>query len=78
MLVQDQRVVCVVEGARREAVCSVARLICRLAARESCVYVCTPADAARLRENAPLPEIPATWSELYRAVPLADSVIGVH
>lgn len=78
VLVQDQRVVCVVEGHRQEAAYSVARLICRLMARESCVYACTPAEARHLHEDQPLAAIPEGWCELYRAVPLADMVVGVH
>ena len=47
-------------------------------ARESCVYACTPAEARHLHEDQPLAAIPEGWCELYRSVPLADMVVGVH
>lgn len=78
MLVQESRVVCVMEGQRQEAACSVARLICQLVTCEILVYTCASAEATHLRDDQTLPTIPENWRELYRAVPLADAVVGVH
>ncbi|MBA3697371.1 MAG: hypothetical protein H0W78_00695 [Planctomycetes bacterium] len=78
VLVQADRVICVVEGHRQEAARSVAHLICRLLQHETCVYACAAQEAATLTADLPLPAIPPTWSELYRAIPWADTAVGIR
>lgn len=78
VLLQERRVVCVVEGQRQDAACSVARLISRLQACEILVYTCPSAEATQLRDDHVMPTIPENWRELYRAPPLADDVVAVH
>jgi hypothetical protein len=76
VLVQGGRVVCVVEDHRREAARSVAHLLCRLLMSETYVYACSPQEAAALSADSPLPLVPQSWNELYRAIPWEDAAVG--
>lgn len=73
LLVQEDRVVCVVEHHRHDSALSVARLLCRLLLSEAFVYACPADEAELLRPNQHVGQVPDTWRELYRATPWADS-----
>lgn len=81
VIVQDDRVVCVVEAHRLTSATTVARLICRLLVSEARIYACPHAHAQTLVGGQSVPSCVHTWRELFRASPWADpvaDVVGVH
>lgn len=75
LLVQEGRVVCVVERHRHDSALSVARLLCRLLLSEAFVYACPAGEADLLHPDQTVEHIPGTWQEVYRATPWAEPVI---
>lgn len=75
VLVQEDRVVCVVERHRHDSALSVARLLCRLLLSDAWVYVCPAAEADLLPADQRLDQVPGTWREIYRATPWAEPAV---
>lgn len=78
VVVQEGRVVCIVEAHRREAVHSVARLLCRLLVREVLVYECTGGYGSALSAGDVVGSLPDGWNEAFRVRPWAEDLIAIH
>lgn len=72
ILVQENKVVCVVERHRHDSARSVARLLCRLLVSDSYIYACPRPEADRLRPEQRLEGVPEHWRELYHATPCTE------
>lgn len=74
VIVQDARVVCVVESHRHDSAVSVARLLCRLLLSDVHIYTCPLADSGTLNGGDHLPHVPDTWREIFRATSWAEAM----
>ena len=73
VIVQDERVVCVVECHRHHSAISVARLLCRLLLSDAHLYACPLAHSGTVSGGDPLPRIPGDWREVFRATSWAEA-----
>jgi hypothetical protein len=78
VLVQDGCVVCVIDGHRRQAATSVARLLCRMLVSEVCIYACPPVATNDLVTGDRVLPLPESWSEVCRVTPWAGEMLAIH